>query len=121
MVSYRNKVNKNMVDMVRQIRNGDFKDDKLKDDKLKQTCYLMNQHLDPDNKDTPAAEATNGLNDYQLKRLWSIIRNKKCNVDRGTSKMDITLVNKWYQYLGEQYQKKFDPKWGTRTFVDIGQ
>ena len=56
--------------------------------------------LDPGDKDTPAAEATEGLSDDQLRGLWTIIRSKKKDISRGTSRMSNTLVEQWHQYLG---------------------
>ena len=77
-VSYYNKAKKSQADTLYKIRNGDFQGGKFE-----QTRYLMNKHLDPKDKGTPAAEATEGLHDDQLKKLWLIIRDKKRNVDCG--------------------------------------
>ena len=48
------------------------------------------------------------------------IRNTKKNINRGTSKLELEIVNKWYQFLLCEFGKEFDARTNA-SFGKVGQ
>ena len=48
------------------------------------------------------------------------IRYTKGNIGRGTSKLELEIVNKWYQFLLCEFSKEFDARTNA-SFGKVGQ